>query len=773
MKLVIVESPAKAKTIAKYLGEGYVVDASGGHISDLPEKELGVDTEHGYEPTYVISEKKKDTVKRLTSEVRKAEMIYLATDPDREGEAISWHLQNALKLNKNDKNRIVFNEITKKAVNEAMLHPREVNMDLVDAQQARRVLDRLVGYKLSPVLCRKIQPKLSAGRVQSAALKIIVDREREIKAFVPKVYYTITAYLYSEEKRGLIFKGVLSEKNGKKFKISDEKTCFEVLEAVRKGKFEVDEIKRGKSFSSPPPPFTTSTLQQDAVSKLGLSSRTTMQIAQQLYEGVDIPGEGHTALVTYIRTDSVRVADEAMAAAKAYILEKYGEKYVPAKYNIYKSKKDIQDAHEAIRPINPERDPKSLEGKITRDQYRVYKLIYERFLASQSTKAEYDTLTVMTKNGEYGFRSTGRTMLFDGYLRIYGENRSKKESEEDENAKMPNLREGEVLGAEKVEHERKETKPPQRYTESTLVKTLEENGIGRPSTYATILSTLYARNYAVIEKKYIVPEELGFRVTEYLEEYFDDIVNAEFTAEMESKLDDIEEKGADWRKIIDDFYIPFTKRISTASQSRKMSYSEPSDEICEKCGAPMVIKEGRYGKYLACSAYPACSNIRSLKKEEILSGEVCEKCGKPMAVKTGKYGKFLACTGYPECRNIRPYKAAEEAADGKAEDIPTEEICEKCGRPMVEKIGRYGKYLACSGYPECKNIRSLKKKDAVDEITDEKCEKCGRPMVVKNGRYGKFLACSGYPECKNIRKYVSKDGESGKDANENDGSEKR
>ncbi|MEG2085730.1 MAG: type I DNA topoisomerase [Clostridia bacterium] len=810
MKLVIVESPAKAKTIAKYLGEGYIVDASGGHISDLPQKTLGVDIKHNYEPTYVVTPNKKETIKRLQGKVNNAEVVYLATDPDREGEAISWHLQNVLKLDKEAENRIEFNEITKKAVQSAIIKPRKVNINLVNAQQARRVLDRLVGYKLSPVLCFKIKNNLSAGRVQSAALKIIVDKEREIKAFVAEEYWTLTAFLYKDNK-DVIFKGTLTEKKGKKYKISNGEECKQVLVEINKKDFIVKSIKRSKTMSNPQPPFTTSTLQQDVGNKLNLSNKVTMQIAQQLYEGIDLADEGHTALVTYIRTDSVRVSEDAQKAAKEYITNLYGKEYVPTKFNIYKSKKDSQDAHEAIRPVNVERTPESLKGKISNDQYRVYKLIYERFLASQSVSAVFDTLTVMTECMDYGFKSIGKTPVFDGFLRIYGApiaiNKEKSKSkdtisdedkdEDDESLKIPDLLEGEIVKVDRLKEEQKFTKAPLRYTESTLVKAMEENGIGRPSTYSTILTTLYNRQYTTLLKKYIIPSELGFIVTQYLEKYFDNIVDTEFTAQMEDKLDDIEDKGSDWRKIIDDFYKPFYIKVKEAMDNGEKMHVAPvlSDEVCDKCGALMYIKENKYGKFLACSGYPACKNIKSLKPkaEAVTTDIVCDKCGNPMVEKEGKYGKFLACSNYPECKNIISLKP-------KAETVITDILCDKCGKPMVEKIGRYGKFLACSGYPDCKNIKRIngekikdnEQNDNVDNVDslnanrngenlsisinnsnieknatkiqndvknvnnkqallDIICDKCGKPMVEKEGRYGKFLACSGYPNCKNIK----------------------
>ena len=566
MKLVIVESPAKAKTIEKYLGKDFVVDASGGHVRDLPEKKIGIDVKNNFKPEYVIYPKKQDVVKRLAGLSRKAEKVYLATDPDREGEAISWHLMNALELEDNY-SRIMFNEISKRAVNEAIEKPGKINMDLVNAQQARRILDRLVGYELSPVLCKKIQGKLSAGRVQSAALKLIVDRDREIKAFVKEEYWTITAFLKKLSGSDIVFKAVLEAKNGKKIKLGNKEAADAALQELDGKDYIVDSVKKSVTFGNPPPPFTTSTLQQEASTKLGIASNVTMQLAQQLYEGLDLAGLGHIALVTYIRTDSTRVSAEATAKARETLKEKFGEKYVPEKPNVYKSRKNSQDAHEAIRPINLDLTPDMMKDKLQRNQYRLYKLIYERFLASQAAKAVYDSVNVTVRNGEYTFKSSGKTMTFDGYTRIYATT-AKDEAGED-NEKIPPLTDGERLLLEKLLPEQKFTKPPAKYTEASLIKLLEDKGIGRPSTFATILSTLYKREYVKKDGKSLDPTELGKLVTVYLEKYFNDIVDAKFTAHMEEGLDLIEEEGADWHKILNDFYPPFKKKNQRGVERRE------------------------------------------------------------------------------------------------------------------------------------------------------------------------------------------------------------
>lgn len=718
MKLVIVESPAKAKTIAKYLGDGYVVDASKGHVVDLPQKTLAIDIKNNYEPSYEIIDSQKDRLKSLAEKVKKADCVYLATDPDREGEAISWHLQNALKLDKTQKNRIMFNEISKKAVQNAIDNPDYINMNLVNAQQARRVLDRLVGYKVSPVLCKKISPRLSAGRVQSSALKIIVDREREIKNFKPEEYWTVTAELLKQKYPS--FKASLNTFNNKKLKISSQSECDNVLSNLN-GDYVVKSVKKSLTTSSPYAPFTTSTLQQDAVNKLKITSKVCMSLAQQLYEGIEIDGE-HVALVTYIRTDSVRVSLDAINSARDYLLSVYGEKYVPAKPNYYSSKKAAQDAHEAIRPINVTITPEYIKTKVSKGLYSLYKLIYERFLASQSTKAEYDSVAVIVDCNNYGFKANGKTVRFDGYTRIYNDN---KTDESEDNAKIPPLDENEILKLVDLKHEQKFTKGPLRYTESSIIKTMEENGIGRPSTFSAILTTLYNRNYVIKDGKALLPTDLGFAVTEYMEKYFSDIVDVEFTAGMEDKLDTIEENSADWRKIVDDFYTPMEAKIKEANKSDIVSLpDEPSNVTCENCGAPMVIKMGRFGKYLACSNYPECKTTKSLKKTapEIVTDEICELCGGKLVERESRYGKYLACSNYPTCKFTKSISQV----------VGT---CPKCGKDLIKRISKRGKvFYGCSGYPNCDYV-------SWDLPAPKKCPTCGSDMVVKDLKSGKKYKC--------------------------------
>lgn len=725
MKLVIVESPAKAKTIGKYLGEGYKVDASRGHIWDLPEKTMGVDFSNHYEPELEARKpEQKETIARLKQEVAKAEQVYLATDPDREGEAISYHLQCALNLDPNEKNRIMFNEISKKAVNSAIQNPMYINKGLVEAQQARRVLDRLVGYTLSPVLCKKIRNKLSAGRVQSAALRIIVDREKEIQAFKPEEFWSVAATLEKPSKKPQ-FVANLTEKDGKKLKLQNKEQCDQALAVLNDGKYVVTNVKKSVTQSKPQPPFTTSTMQQDAVNKLKMSSAVAMSVAQQLYEGFDIAGMGHVALVTYIRTDSVRVSDDAVKSARDLIAQKYGKQYLPDKPNFYATQKQAQDAHEAIRPINLEITPESIKDKVQRNQYQLYKLIYQRFLASQAVNATYNSVNVSVSCGEYGLTATGKTLIFDGYLAIYGDNKS-KETQDGENAVLPPLEQGDVVKLIKLKHEQKFTKPPARYTEASIIKTMEEKGIGRPSTYAATMQTLYKREYVDKDGKTLVPSNLGMQVTDYLEQYFDQIVDVQFTAEMEDKLDSIEDNAEPWYNIVDSFYQPLLQEVKTAMRGEKVVLpDEISDEICEKCGSPMIIRTGKYGKYFACSNYPNCSNIRSLKEKTPpkLTDIECEICGAKMLEREGRYGKYLACSNYPNCKNTKPINEAVAK-------------CPKCGKDVVKRFSKKGAlFYGCTGYPDCDFV-------SWDIPTGQTCPKCGAHLVYKKSGDKSVIRCS-------------------------------
>lgn len=720
MDLIIVESPSKAKTISKYLKGKYRVDASGGHVRDLPEKRLGVNIDKNFEPTYVDNPDKKQVIKRLSEEAAKAEHVYLATDPDREGEAISWHLKNVLKL-KDGKNRIEFNEISPAAVTKALQNPREIDYNLVDAQQARRVLDRLVGYKLSPLLCKRIRSGLSAGRVQSVALRLIVDREREIKAFVPKEYWNVNAELQDKPKEFAPFRALLSEKKGKKYQPSSAEENEKVRAELSQNAYIVREVRKSVAKSHAPAPFTTSTLQQDASNKFGMTSPDVMLVAQHLYEGVDTENEGHIALVTYIRTDSVRVSQEAQAKAREYIAARFGKEYIPEKPNIYATKKGAQDAHECIRPIDLNRTPESMKGTLDKKHYNVYKLIYDRFMASQMSEAQYDSMQIKVTNGDYGFKASGRALRFAGFTAAYQE--AKKEDEEGESGKLlPPVKEGEELDLVRLTSEQKFTKPPLRYTDASLVKAMEEKGIGRPSTYASIISVLTRRKYVTKEGKYMVPTEVAFEITDLLMKYFTDIMDVGFTAKMEDQLDGIEEGGTDWHKIIADFYPPFAEKLVFASNDG----DEMTDILCEKCGHPMIRKSGRYGKFLACSNYPACSNIKSEGAE--VSATKCPKCGANMVVKSGKYGKFLACPNYPECSATLPYDCEL-----------SKEKCPKCGTLMYVRKGRNGKYLSC---PKCGGSQPIA------ELAGT-CPVCGAPTRRMKSKAGKiFYSCSKYPGCK-------------------------
>ena len=678
--LVIVESPSKAKTIGKYLGSSYKVIASVGHIRDLPKSKLGIDIENDFEPNYIPIRGKGDLIKELKKEAKAAKKVYLATDPDREGEAISWHLAYLLGIDANTPCRIVFNEITKDAIKNAVKNPRPIDLRLVDAQQARRVLDRLVGYQISPLLWRKIKRGLSAGRVQSAALKIICDRENQIKAFEPKEYWNINVAF----KKGKTFTAKLAEYKGKKIAIGSREESDRILSDLAAGRYIASEITKKQRSRKPFAPFTTSSLQQDAANKLGFTTKKTMMVSQQLYEGVEVKGQGTVGLVTYIRTDSVRISAEAKAMAKQYIEDNFGSRY--AANNIYTNKKkDIQDAHEAIRPSRITLDPESIKDSLTKEQYSLYKLIWTRFLASQMAAAVFDGMQVNITNGDYCLKASGSKLVFDGYQKIYAPN-----LEEDKDKLLPEIEEGEELKAEKAEGEQKFTEPPARFTEASLVKELEERNIGRPSTYAPIIATILERKYIVREKKVLVPTDLGFVVTGLMEEYFKEIVDAGFTAEMEDKLDDVEAKDLDWKKIVRDFYGPFKEELDIADKAieRVEIPDRPSDEVCEVCGKPMVIKSGRFGDFLACSGYPECKNTKAIVKSINVK---CPDCGRDIVAKRGRSGKiFYGCSGYPECTRAYWYK-------------PTNKKCPECGELLLEKHTKTTKY-ACSnakcGYKE-------------------------------------------------------------------------
>ena len=729
MDLIIVESPSKAKTISKYLKGKYKVDASGGHVRDLPEKSLGIKITSNFEPKYEITPSKKEIIKRLMQEAKNCSNVYLATDPDREGEAISWHLQTVLGLDENGLNRIEFNEISPSAVKNALKNPRKINYNLVDAQQARRVLDRLVGYKLSPFLNNRIQNGLSAGRVQSVALRLIVDREREINAFVPEEYWLLHADLQDVSQKFAPFKAVYQMKKSGK---SVGKELAEQAEAkVRAGQFVVTKVKKGITKQHAPAPFTTSSLQQDASNKFGMSSPEIMLVAQHLYEGMDVGGD-HIALITYIRTDSVRVSKEAQQNAIEFIRKNYGDEYAPASPNYYATKKGAQDAHEAIRPINLDVTPASVKAHLDKKHYNVYKLVYDRFIASQMAEAQYNSMQIEAECAGYTFKASGKSMIFAGYTAAWQDTREK--DDEEESAKLlPPVEEGDKLNLCGLEKEQKFTRPPYRYTDASLVKAMEEKGIGRPSTYASIISVLTKRKYVEKDGKYMIPTDVAYKITDTLVRYFNDIMDVGFTAKMEDDLDKIEDGGVDWHKIIADFYPGFAEQLKTASTDG----DELTEEICSKCGSPMIRRSGKYGKYLACSNYPACSNIISESETEV-SEIRCPKCGANMVVKSGKFGKFLACPNYPECSSILPIDAQITA-----------ETCRECGGAMVLKHGKYGSYLECGkcGVKRPQNVPDGTAREG--EKTDGKCPECGKPMRRMRSKSGKiYFGCTGYPECK-------------------------
>lgn len=684
-RLVIVESPAKAKTIGKYLGKNYIVEASMGHVRDLPKSQMGVDIENDYLPKYITIRGKGDLLDKLRKAAKKSEKVYLATDPDREGEAISWHLAQILNIDNCEKCRIEFNEITKNAVKNAIKSPRRINASLVDAQQARRVLDRLVGYEISPILWKKVKWGLSAGRVQSVALKMICDREKEVNEFVPKEYWSIECKLYKyNDKRVFIVK--LASVNNKKIEINTEHESNEILKELEKGFFKVSKIKRSQKNKNPLPPFTTSTLQQDAYKKLNFATRRTMSIAQQLYEGIDVKSHGTLGLITYMRTDSVRISEEAQKSAKEFILNTYGSEYIPDVPRLYKSKKNIQDAHEAIRPTYIELTPDSIKDSLKEEQYKLYSLIWNRFMASQMASSILNTITVEVVNGIYQFRASGSNIKFDGFMKLY----EYTTDEESEAINLPELEEDELVSKKNLEGKQHFTQPPARFSEATLVKTLEENGIGRPSTYAPTISTLLDRKYVERDKKTLLPTELGIIVNSIISEYFKEIVDVEFTADMEDKLDSIEDGKTDWVSIVDDFFKPIKKSIEIAEKEiAKITIEDKvSDVLCDKCGKNMVIKRGRFGEFLACPGYPDCKNTKPIVEQLEVN---CPKCGGDILVKKSKKGrKFFGCSNYPNCDFVSWFE-------------PVSEKCPSCGGIMVKKYSKTKGTLHECINENCKN----------------------------------------------------------------------
>ncbi|MDD3335643.1 MAG: type I DNA topoisomerase [Eubacteriales bacterium] len=700
-KLVIVESPAKAKTIEKFLGKGYKVEASQGHVRDLPKSQLGVDADHDFAMKYITIRGRGDIIARIKKEAKNASTIYLATDPDREGEAISWHLATMLDIDTAKKCRIEFHEITKKAVKEAIEQPRAIDMDRVDAQQARRALDRLVGYKISPLLWAKIKKGLSAGRVQSVATRMVVEREREINAFIPEEFWDVTAKFDAPTQRGkkVTCEAKLTSIDGKKAIIKNEKSAKAAKKRILNAQFLVASNKMGEKLKRPQPPFTTSSLQQEASRKLNFSTAKTMQVVQQLYEGIDLGKAGTVGLVTYIRTDSVRVAEEATTAARGFIQEQYGKEYCPSKPNQYKGRKNAQDAHEAIRPTYVEHTPDSVKAFLTKEQFNLYRLIYTRFIASQMNPAVFQTLTADLSGDNLVLRYYGEHMTFAGYRAVYIE--STDDEQELPESVLPVLKEGDGVAFKAVDAEQHFTQPPARFTEASLVRTLEEKGIGRPSTYAPTITTIISRGYVSREKKRLYPTELGCMVTDMMLEYFAPVVDTDFTAQMEEKLDDVEEGKVEWRSILRDFYPPFKKMLDVAEeQVEKIEIKdEVSDVQCEKCGAMMVYKMGRFGKFLACPNFPNCRNAKPILH---YIDTPCPKCGARLMEKTSKKNrKFYGCEKYPDC-------------DFVSWEKPIMEKCPKCGSYMVEKPGKRGERIHLCANETCRYKETVAAKDEGD-----------------------------------------------------------
>jgi DNA topoisomerase-1 len=750
--IVIVESPAKAKTIEKYLGRDYQVRASAGHIKDLPARALGVDIKNDFRPTYRVIPGKEKVVRELKKAAEKSDVIYLAADPDREGEAICQHLAEELD-GREDRTvyRVLFNEITKNAILQAFKNPGSINRNKVSAQQARRILDRLVGYKISPLLWQKVRGGLSAGRVQSVALRMVVDREREIRAFVPEEYWNFSALLEAASPPPFTAKAV--KHDGKKFKISNQEEADRLLNELRQVDFTVGSIEKKEKRRRPVPPFITSKLQQEAYRKLRFSVKKTMMLAQRLYEGVEVGDEGLAGLITYMRTDSTRVAQSALDDVRNFVKEAYGEPYLPPKPVIYQGRKGAQDAHEAIRPTSVMRRPEEVRDFLGRDEYRLYELIWKRFVASQMNPALFDETQVDIKAGKTLFRAVGSVLKFDGFLRLYQEGQDEAPVESEEAALLPPLTVGEKLKVQNILPEQKFTQPPPRYTESSLVKALEERGIGRPSTYAQIVSVILDREYVKKDAEgRFLPTEIGEIVTDLLVAHFDEIFDYDYTAKLEQDLDEIENGQEDWVHTLKEFYSEFARELQQAKVEMKNLKKEetPTGIKCSKCGSEMVIRWGRFGKFLACSNFPACKNTQELSKEVSPAGvaeseapvtDPCDKCGRPMVLKKGRYGNFFACSGYPECKNTRKIVRVEGETKVHA-DKPLEENCPQCGANLVVKHGRFGEFVACSRYPECKYIKR--------ETTGVRCPECGEgELLQRKSRRGKsFYSCSRYPKCR-------------------------
>ena len=747
--LLIVESPTKVRTLKKYLPKDFEVMASVGHVKDLPVNRLGVDIEAGFKPEYVVIKGKGKVLKALKEASKMADNIYLGPDPDREGEAIAWHIAEELNGKKKKIFRVLFNELTPKAIKEAISSPQSLNREKYESQQARRILDRLVGYQISPLLWTKVKRGLSAGRVQSVALKMICDREREIFSFVPQEYWSLTAHLRAQDPPP--FKARLTHWNGEKADLKNEAQVSEIVRRLEGKQFRVLKVTKKKKKKNPPPPFITSTLQQEAYKRLGFSAKKTMSIAQVLYEGVDLGPRGQVGLITYMRTDSFRIADEALDAVREFIRKTYGAEFLPEKPNVYKSAKTAQEAHEAIRPTSIELSPEEVAPFLDKDQLALYTIIWKRFVASQMSAAEYEQTQVDIEAGEGIFRASGSVMVFKGFTVVYNE-QSDSNSDKTEEGLLPPLKKNQVLELDRLEPAQHFTQPPPRYTEATLIKALEENGIGRPSTYATIISNINQRAYVKVEKGRFKPTELGFLVTDLLVKSFPEIMDIHFTAQMEGDLDRIERGQVKWTSVLKKFYERFQHELDKAKA--EMKGEMPAGVECPECGRPMVIKSGKNGLFLACSGYPECTYTSNFERDEkgrvvaekvpevSETDSVCDKCGKPMVIKRGRFGAFLACTGYPECKNTKSITEATSTDYGLPP--PEQSECKVCGGKMLIKVSKKGqKFLACENYPKCTYTESLS--------TGVPCpqEGCPGTLVERFSKKGKlFYACDQYPRCR-------------------------
>ena len=738
-RLIIVESPAKARTLKRFLGERFDVRASMGHVRDLPERELAVDVEQGFQPRYEVVDSRKQTITDLKKAVKSRDEVILASDPDREGEAIAWHLAEVLRLR--HPKRIEFHEITNDAVRRALNHPRDIDMRLVNAQQARRVVDRLVGYRLSPFLWSKVQKGIGAGRVQSVALRLVVDREEEIRAFTPEESWTVDAILSPQGKEER-FKARLVRRLAEpdvKLELKTEADALAAIAELEGAEYRVVAIEQKRRSKNAPPPYITSTLQQDASSRLRYAPKKTMRLAQDLYEGIELGAEGATGLITYMRTDSTRISAEAEAKVQGWIKSNLGDRYL-GKPRQQKARPGAQEAHEAIRPTDPNRRPEDVRQHLTADQFRVYELIWRRFVASRMAAAQYAGTTVEIETGTFGLRATGSVLTFDGFYRIW-------ERDDEREEQLPELREGEILDFHGLEPEQHFTQPLPRYTEATLINELEKRGIGRPSTYATIVATIQDHSYVEQRERRLHPTQLGEAVNSIMVGHFQDIVDDRYTAAMEERLDEVEQGRVEWVPVVGDFYVPLERMLSAAAEAMPAQTGEECPECHE---GELVLKASRYGPFKGCSRYPACRYRQAVlpngepDKPQLLD-DTCPECGRQLQVRRGRYGEFVGCSGYPECKYVRRDQQ-------RSESVPTGEVCPECGQgQLVERQGRYGPFRSCSRYPECRyrvaRLREGRSRTESKQL-DEPCPVCGKPMVERQGRYGPFKSCSDYPRCK-------------------------